>query len=456
MIDRDSSLQNFFNGNSAIYTVSKLNRQVKISLERVYGDILLEAEVCEATVARSGHIYFRLTDPKGSAQMDAVIWRTAAARYAKLIKKGAYIRCTGKVTLYEAGGRYQFVAHRIEDAGAGARALELEKLKQKLLALGIFDNQRKRPLPSLPSRVGVVTSRDGAALQDIIKVMSRRYPARLLLSHARVQGENAAQELVTAINRIVSDGNVDVIIIGRGGGSADDLDAFNDERVVMAIANSPVPVICAVGHEVDVSLSDMAADRRAATPSEAAELAVPEIEQLLLFFEQKKKQMANLAVAYVKSRYQMQSHLLNGLFAKDPRNRLRDDIRVLSQYSQQLAMWPASALGEANQRLDDLSSRMIKWAEQILPEYKNRLEKLNEGLKRWPIVAIPAAGAELGRLGAALNALSPLASLGRGYSIVKDNAGSIINSTDKVSEGDSVNIIMSKGSMQADVTKIFS
>ncbi|MBN2715276.1 MAG: exodeoxyribonuclease VII large subunit, partial [Deltaproteobacteria bacterium] len=214
------------NPNDNVYSVASLNRQVKNALERTWGNVCLEAEVSAATFAGSGHVYFKLVDPGGKAAVDAVMWRGMAARYGRFIREGALLRCFGRVTLYELGGRYQFVAERIEDSGEGTKARALAELKERLQKEGLFAPERKRSLPPSPACVGVVTSRTGAALQDIIAVSSRRFPTRLLLAHASVQGESAASEIVAAIALLNGRDDVEVMIVGRGGGSSEDLDAF--------------------------------------------------------------------------------------------------------------------------------------------------------------------------------------------------------------------------------------
>jgi exodeoxyribonuclease VII large subunit len=390
------------------YSVDQLNREVRSLLEGTYGSLWVDAEVTEVTHARSGHIYFTLIDPGGSAQLRSVMWRGQAKRYGSLVNKGVGIRCHGKLTLYEARGTYQFVVDRAEEVGAGVKARILAERKAMLEAEGLFATERKRPLPPVPSCVGVVTSRSGAALQDIIKVLARRFPVRLVLAHAQVQGDSAPGEIVDALGLLAKADDVEVVIVGRGGGSAEDLDAFNAEEVVRAVAAHPCPVISAVGHEVDVTLVDLAADRRAATPSEAAEIVVPEAQVLAAQLSSSNRALQRAFHRQISLKRERLSGQNGRLKGNDPRVRLRRGIERLARADERLARWPEMTLVHERGRLKSLASE--------------------------------------------LNVLSPLASLARGYSVVRRlSDGTIVRKAVDAPVGSSIDVKLADGSLVCQV-----
>lgn len=434
-----------------VFTVAGLNHQVKLALERTWGNVWLEAEVSAVTFAGSGHVYFKLIDPDKKSTIDAVMWRGMAARYGKYIQEGALLRCLGRVTLYELGGRYQFVAQKIEDSGEGAKARALAELKERLLKEGLFSPERKRPLPPCPNIVGIVTSRSGAALQDIITVVSRRFPTHLLLAHASVQGENAANEIVAAIELLCASGQIDVLIVGRGGGSSEDLDAFNDEQVVRAVAAASVPVVCAVGHEVDTSLAELVADRRAATPSEAAELVVPDAETYKDRFSELKQRLWMVTKSHLSIAKERQSTTLGQLKSRDPRVRLRTQSDTLAGYRAFFSGWKAKRIVPLQKHHYELSSRLERFGATAVQSRKGDLMAASAGLYSWPKPALEKAKGDFGRLTASLDALSPLASLGRGYSIVRNERGGIIKSVGDVLPNNELEIIVSDGTIDATV-----
>ena len=272
------------------YSVSELTHAVRQSLEQQFGRVWVEGEIADCTNSQ-GNIYFTLKD--GGAQLSAVLWRTDAARLRFRLTTGLHVLVKGRVSVYVPRGRYQLLADSIEPKGAGALQVAFEQLKKRLQAEGLFDPARKRPLPMLPRRIGVVTSLEGAALRDVLRVLrTRRAPADIVISPTRVQGEGAGAEIARAIARVSRVAGVDVLIVGRGGGSLEDLWAFNEEVVARAIAASPVPVIAAVGHEVDTTMADFVADVRAATPSQAAEIVVRQASEFRDRLATARRQMA--------------------------------------------------------------------------------------------------------------------------------------------------------------------
>src|SRR4051812_22517956 len=255
-------------GKPKAYSVSQLTRLIKDQIERNFGSLWVEGEISNFKCYSSGHCYFTLKDE--SSQLPAVMWRASVERLRFMPEDGKKVLAQGRLSVYEPRGAYQIIVERLEPLGIGDLAAAFEQLKTKLAAEGLFDDERKRPLPRYPRRIGIVTSPTGAAIQDLLKVIFNRWPADILLAGVRVQGDEAAAEIVDAIrlmSRLNERDRPDVLIVGRGGGSLEDLWAFNEEPVARAIVASEIPVISAVGHEVDFTISDFAADVRAATPS---------------------------------------------------------------------------------------------------------------------------------------------------------------------------------------------
>ena len=263
-----------------ILTVSELTSLVRTSIESEFPDLWLEGEISNLRLPGSGHVYCTLKDE--SSQIRAVLFRSSAMRVRFSLQEGMQVIVRGRLTVYEPRGEYQIVLEAVEPKGIGALQLAFEQLKERLAAEGLFDESRKKPLPAFPRSVGVVTSLSGAAIRDILAVFRRRWPTvHVIIAPVQVQGEGAGEQIAEALDLLNTQGAVDVIIVGRGGGSLEDLWSFNEEVVVRAIANSRIPVVAAVGHEIDVTLADFAADVRAPTPSAAAETVVPVLAEVV-------------------------------------------------------------------------------------------------------------------------------------------------------------------------------
>jgi len=391
------------------FTVSQLTGHIRRLFEDdpVLDDVWVEGEVSNFSRASSGHCYFTLKD--AGAQVPCVMWRNVADAQDYFPAGGDLVLAHGNVSVYEAGGRYQLYVDRVQPAGVGNLYLEFERLKAQLEAEGLFDPQRKRPLPPLPHRIGVVTSPTAAALRDILNVLGRRYPlAEVLLSPTQVQGEAAPPQIVAAIEALNECEDVDVIVIARGGGSLEDLWAFNDEQVARAVAASRIPTVCGVGHETDFSLADFAADVRAPTPSAAAELVAPDRAELRAY-------VAGLSAALVAA--------LRGEI-EERRWRLAEQARALKHLS------PQAQLAQARQRVDDLLARAEAAICHNLALSRERLT----GLRR--------------RLASA----SPLGTLERGYAIVRRQAtGEVVQSTGQVAPGDALDVRVADGKFEAEV-----
>ena len=391
-----------------VVSVTQVNRVVGMLIkgDRRLANVAVRGEISNFTRHyKTGHLYFTLKDEQ--TQLKAVMFAGNAARLRFDPDNGDKVVCYGAITVYEPNGVYQINCSAMEPDGAGEQAKALEELKKRLAAQGLFD--QKRPLPRLPKCVAVVTSAGGAALQDVINIISRRCPVvRLIVIPAKVQGEGADISVAAAIAR-AQDTDADVIIFGRGGGSAEDLSAFNSEVVARAVFASRIPTISAVGHETDFSIADLTADMRAPTPSAAAELAVPEL--------------GNIHAAIEGTMEQIRAGMLR---------RLSDAERSLeAQMSLIAALSPKSRLNNAEQRLDELSAA-------IRTGMHHRLDRAEQSLK---------ANAEI------ISALDPLGVLARGYSLTSTDRG-IVTSAAQLSPGDSINVRLSEGSVRATVTEI--
>jgi exodeoxyribonuclease VII large subunit len=391
------------------YTVSQLVGRIRATLETdpLLADVWVEGEISNFSQAASGHCYFTIKD--AGAELRGVIWRNVARSLRRLPTNGDYVLAHGYVGIYEQRGALQLYVDHIEPAGAGQLYQEFERLKAQLEAEGLFAPERKRPLPRFPRRIGVVTSPIAAALRDILNVLTRRYPlAEVLLTPTQVQGDAAPPQIVAALRQLDARDDVDVILLARGGGSLEDLWAFNEEQVARAVAASRIPIICGVGHETDFSLADFAADRRAPTPSAAAEIATPNREEL-------RGQLTSLSSRLVST---LQSTLAQHRWA------LTEQQQALKHLS------PAAQLTQARQRIDELVGRATGSLAHQLSLRRERLTGL------------------AGRL----ESVGPVATLERGYAIVrhrKDEA--VIRSVDQVAAGDGVRVQVSDGTFDATV-----
>lgn len=433
--------------------VAELDRRLRRAVESATGDYWVEGEVGSLKRAVSGHCYFNLKDEDEDACIECVMYRFDALRAQRHLSDGAKIQLLGRATVWAPRGRLQFVAQRVRPAGRGGLSFALEELKKKLAAEGLFDPTRKRPLPADPRVVGVVTSAAGAAFHDIRTVAFRRGGVRLVLSPALVQGEGAPESLLTALSRLERYPGLDVVIIGRGGGSGEDLMAFNDESVVRRIAHLRVPVVSAVGHEVDISLSDLVADARAATPSQAAELVVPDAEA----------RRVALRRAFAALERATRSRVL-GLRAEVDRRRARlGDPRLV--------------VAERQRDLDELGARLLRRTERGLKRRAQAATGLQSRLfAHHPRAVIEAQWARLlplharlfgaFRLGlgqgkqqlsaqaARLHALSPLAVLGRGYAIALSRDGRVVRRAVEAQVGEPLRLRLGEGELDVEVSRV--
>lgn len=391
-----------------IYSVSEIVSGARSLIETEYADVWVLGEVSGFKHHSSGHCYFSLKD--SSSVLPSAIFRGAASSIKFKIEDGLELICHGRLSLYQRGGQYQMIVDYVEPKGVGELQLAFEQLKKKLDAEGLFAMARKRKIPFMPRRIGVVTSPTGAAIRDIIKVLKRRFPnIEILLAPARVQGDGSAQEIASAIEYLNKLGDIDVLIVGRGGGSLEDLWAFNEEIVARAIYNSQIPVISAVGHEIDFTIADFVADLRAPTPSAAAEHAVPVRQELLQYIDKEKRQLVLELRRYLSGHFDRVSDLFGRLSL------------------------PTRRLPEYYKYIDGLKDRM-NYSLQVVVNQKEK---------------------DFKSLVSELSHLSPLAILSKGYSVVtkkKDNKA--IRSVNDLKVGDELKIRFCEGVVESKVGRI--
>ena len=439
----------FDDGGPRVFTVTDLTSEIRLLLESSYADIWVEGEISNCRQWNSGHVYFTLKD--ANAQLKAVMFRGAARQAKFKLEDGLQVIARGRLGVYEPKGEYQLVCEAIETKGLGALQLALEQLKKRLQAEGLLDPSRKRPLPTFPRKIGIVTSIDGAALRDIIKVLRRRYPnAHLVVAPTRVQGDGAANDIARALSSIGRVEGVDVVIVGRGGGSIEDLWAFNEEPVARAIARCPVPVISAVGHEVDVTLSDLVADLRAPTPSAAAELVVTAKND----FVGRIDYLAERLTSAVRDRLLGGRHRLQRVEARPAYAGFPGRLALRGRHVAELR----SALERAERERSSRRSRYMQALRlrleafdlrRSIGRFQVRLSQAYGRLRAEVIDRYHVAGGRLGAAAARLEAMSPLAVLGRGYAVCWDGARQvIIRDAAAVSAGDGVRVTLHKGEIR--------
>ena len=390
-------------------SVTQLNEYLKMVIEgdRVLSSVFVRGEISNFKLYSSGHAYFTLKDEAG--QLKSVMFRSYFSRLAFMPEDGMRVIAHGRVSVYETNGQYQLYVDDLQPDGAGSLAMRFEQLKRKLAAEGLFDESRKRPLPPMPKRIGVITSPSGAAVHDIINVLGRRFPAaEMILYPSEVQGTQAPAQLISGVEFFSMTGLVDVIILGRGGGSAEDLWAFNDEYLARAVASCTVPVILAVGHESDFTICDFVADRRAPTPSAAAELAVPDVEEILR------------GLASVRTGLQTSMKKL-----------IAQERRILNQMTQ---------------------SRVFSRPEQMMDNFHISLDEREADLNRAIEQTLLQKRQSTASIAGKLQALNPLSILSRGYATISRD-GVSVTSVKQINDNDTLDIRMADGSVCATVSQ---
>lgn len=440
---------------SVVMTVSELNARIKSLLEDNFSYVWVRGEISNLKIPASGHAYFTLKDAGG--QIRAVMFRTQFARLKFRPKDGMGVLCQGRLSVYEPRGEYQIIADILEPEGLGALQMAFEQLKEKLQKEGLFDPERKRPLPVRPQRVAVITSSTGAAIRDILKVFQKcPYPVTVTVLPVRVQGDEAAPEIARALQAVSAFKETfgwDVVLVGRGGGSLEDLWPFNEEITARAIAACNVPVISAVGHEIDVTIADMVADLRAPTPTAAAQWVVSRLEEVERQLNDRAKRLQNAYTARLERLRTQVVHLDSRLV--DPRRRLVDwrlsvddrlD-RLLRAMEHRLQLWHMRAV-HAAQRLQRVhpEKRLVELRSRLDPLARRLLEAHDRGQERRRL--------QLQAMAAQLESLSPLAILARGYSLtflLPDFT--LVRQWHQVQPGDQIQIRLAEGHLIADVTE---
>jgi len=435
-----------------VWTVSEILEETRWALENAFSGIWVRGEVTSFRAVHSGHWYFGLKDE--NAVLPVAMFRGDNRSVPFKLEEGLEVTACGNLTLYAPQGRFQLIAKSLEPAGWGAQQLAYEQLKQQLAGEGLFDEDRKRPLPLLPRCVGVVTSAQGAAWHDMRKVWERRGVAvRAILAPATVQGERAVPEIVAAIELLQQHGAAEVIIVGRGGGSREDLWAFNEEPVARAIAASSVPVISAVGHEIDFAISDLVADRRAATPTAAAEIVAPSRDELL----QRVDALHRRALQGCQSAATRGARRLHEPWLT---RALNEPARAVTAHQQRVDLvWERaeSALDESLQRaregLSDVGRSLLRHEPTtLLARGERRLLGVRSQLQTAFAAQLERRRGRLGASAARTEALSPLAVLGRGYALCQDDNGSLLRDAEDTAAGATVRVQLARGRLRCEVT----
>jgi exodeoxyribonuclease VII large subunit len=434
-----------------VYSVSRLNREVRVLLERGFGSLWLEAEISNFSRPSSGHWYFSLKD--ADAQVRCAMFRQRNMLCAFSARDGQKVLVRARIGLYEPRGEYQLIIDYMEDAGLGALRRLFEELSAKLEREGLFAAQRKRPLPSLPKRIGIITSPTGAAVRDILHVLARRFPATAVLIYpVSVQGAQAAAEITSAVEAAGRRCECDVLILARGGGSLEDLWAFNDERLARAIVASPIPIITGIGHEIDFTIADFSADVRAPTPSAAAELVVPDAEEWLntiLRFGARFQRCMRRRLEEHRERLRW----LTGRAAfASPVARLSAQAQRLDELEQCLVRAMQRRLQENRERLHWLTGRAAMVGPSArLSQQLSRLNVLDARLNRAGRQVLSSRRERLVPLVRTLNAVSPLATLERGYAIVSVEGGGILRDPAGAKPGTMIEARLARGNIRAKI-----
>ena len=441
--------------NTHIYSVSELCRETRLLLEGTFLVLTIEGEISNLSRPASGHIYFTLKDDK--AQVQCAMFRAQLRKVGFKPENGMRIMLKARVSLYEARGNFQLIAEQMEAAGEGALRQQFEALKQKLSLEGLYDERYKKPLPELAKKVGVITSSSGAAIHDILTVLNNRFPALPVLIHpVTVQGDGAKNEIVNAIELANTRKDCDILILARGGGSLEDLWAFNEEIVARAIHHSSIPIISAIGHEVDFTIADFVADHRAATPSVAAELVSPDKHQWLSHFSYLAKQLTSTLTNNLSDKNQRLSHLHHRLKRSHPGAQLQTHAQRLDDYQARLLQTPQRVLQQRKLQLSELSSRLLNNnPNHRTYSLQQRLTSIQQRLPKPIQLQLQQARLRFTDCNKGLETLSPLATLARGYSISKlDTDGTIIKSTKQVALGEAINIQLTDGTLKTNIESI--
>ncbi|MCK9238690.1 MAG: exodeoxyribonuclease VII large subunit [Thiopseudomonas sp.] len=433
---------------SEILTVSQLNQRARQLLEDVFPRIWVEGEISNLARPASGHLYFTLKDAQ--AQVRCAFFRQNAARTRQIIENGTLVKVAARVSLYEGRGDYQLIVEQLEAAGEGALRAAFEALKQQLLAEGLFDQQRKKDLPKYPRRIAVVTSPTGAVWQDILSVFARRAPQVALTQvPTAVQGKEATAQIVQAL-KLADRGQFDAIILARGGGSLEDLWCFNEEIVARTIADSITPIVSAIGHETDISISDFVADVRAPTPTAAAELLAPERQALLQRIDYLQQRLQRRLSDRLKTLNQ-QLHGLNARI-RHPKQRIEQSMQRLDELELRLTRACTQLLQSNQQQVQLWHNRLqIQHPQTLLNQQQQRLTHYQQALTKNMTTRLSTEQYKLQSVAQTLHLVSPLATLDRGYSILRDENQQVIRSNQQVRSGQQLQAHLAEGQLRIQV-----
>jgi exodeoxyribonuclease VII large subunit len=435
-----------------VYSVSRLNREVRVLLERGLGVIWIEGELSNFSQPPSGHWYFTLKDR--DAQLRCAMFRTKNTLVGFTPRAGTQVLLRGRISVYEAKGEYQLIAEHLEEAGVGALKREFERLKTRLQAEGLFALERKRALPRFPRRVGVITSPTGAAVRDILHILARRFPpASVLIYPAPVQGAAAVPALVSALKSAAARAECDVLILARGGGSLEDLWAFNDERLARAIHACTLPIVSGVGHEIDFTIADFVADARAPTPSAAAELVVPDGRACLEVLERAGQRLLSAVRRELRASGGRLGALEGRLQVSHPGVRLQQQAQRLDDLALRLSAAVHTQLQRDGRRVAEAHARLLhRSPRHLLAERCAAHERLDARLRMAWSAQHQSAAHRLALAQRALDAVSPLATLSRGFAIVTRADGTLVSDAASVAVGEEIEARLASGVLNARVT----
>lgn len=440
-------------GEPEVLSVVQLTRRISNLLEEGIGSVWVEGEISNLRRQTSGHSYFTLKDEE--SQLSCVLFARTASGQKIALRDGLQVRIHGQISVYQPRGQYQLVVKSIQARGEGELQARFEELKRRLSAEGLFDQQRKRPLPRFPRRIGVVTSPTGAAIRDFLQVLHRRHPGlRVVINPVRVQGKGAAAEIAAAVTEFSEEGSdigpVDVIVVTRGGGSLEDLWEFNEEIVARAIASSPVPVVSAVGHEIDFSIADFAADLRAPTPSAAAELLAAEGSELLERCRSLAGRIGREALALMSLHASGRQRLASSSLFREP-------LRKLEEARQSCDRMEEALSGSLRRRMEHIGSTLDHRSVRIAAAHPGhrllhagqKISALGDQLGTQLIHRLERERGRVNLVGAALSALDPEATLARGFSITRNSAGKVLTSAGQVKAGDRIRTQLAGGEIDS-------
>ncbi len=438
-----------------IYSVTRLNREARSLLENAFGRVWIEGEISNLARPSSGHLYFTLKD--ASAQISCALFKNRAQLLGFRPAEGVHVVARARVSLYEPRGGFQLIVDSMEEAGEGALQRNFEALKQRLNQEGLFDPAHKQPVPPMPSTIGVITSPGGAAVRDILTVLKRRFPAtRVIIYPSLVQGEAAADQLVTAIRTADQRAEVDVLLLARGGGSLEDLWPFNEERVARAVHACQLPIVSAIGHEIDFVITDFVADARAATPSAAAEMLSPDRLELRITLDKLQRRLTGLVSDRLKHWQQQLQWLAKHLQQQHPGHRLQQQNQRLDELEQQLQTRLTHKLQQLASRVRELKSRLLQHTPQHeLSRLAQTLAVLKKRLEQSMLYQLERKRQRCLTLAHSLDTVSPLATLQRGYSITMDAAtGEVIAESNDLDIGQLLETRLAQGLISSKITDI--